>query len=141
MNEAETYASLARLEARLSALDVLFDERVRALKILIDERDKQVTIAFNSAEKASGKAEQAQRAVNESQNEFRGTLRDQAGTLASKESLDQLDKRVQSLEKGVAGGIGRSGGLTAAQTILFQVLPLLISAIALVALFLGKGKP
>jgi len=122
----------------VSAAIARLEERIFALARLVDERDKQVMIAFNSAEKASGKAEEAQRTVNTTQNEFRGTLRDQASTLATKEGLDQLDKRVQSLEQGAAGGVGRAGGLTSAQALVFQVLPLLLSAVALIAIFIGK---
>ena len=83
------------------------DERLRGLDRLLEEREKQVRIAFVNAEKAVEKAETAQRIVNTTQNEFRGALKDQAGTFATQLEVDRLLERVQAIERMEAGGAGR----------------------------------
>jgi hypothetical protein len=87
------------------------DERLRGLDRLLEEREKQVRIAFVNAERAVEKAESAQRIVNTTQNEFRGALKDQAGTFATRAETDRLLERIQALERGESGGRGHSGGI------------------------------
>jgi len=77
--ELNTRERLARLE-----------EQVKALHGILTERDKQVGLALRSIDRATEKAEEAQQRVNQGQNEFRGALKDQSGTLATKEEVGAL---------------------------------------------------
>lgn len=113
---------------------VRLEERVTAHDTLFIEREKQVRLAFDAVSVATQKAEEAQSRVNATQNEFRGALRDQADTLATKNDLAHLVERVQRLEQSAWSVTGRTGGFGAAQTLLFQLLPLIVSVIALVAI-------
>lgn len=137
---------------KIHTLATRLRERVSALYGLLDEREKQVQLALQSVEKAKDKAEDAQQRVNATQNEFRGALKDQQGTLASKSELGSLEKqitllasrsevenvdaRVQKLERLAAGGESRMVAFGSASSLVFQILPLVVSAIALAALFL-----
>ena len=100
------------------------DERLRGLDRLLEEREKQVRIAFVNAEKAVEKAEIAQRIVNQTQNEFRGALKDQAGTFVTRGEADRLLERIQSLERIVAGGSGHTGGIRDSSATIISVVSL-----------------
>jgi len=103
------------------------DERLKTLHILLAERQEQLKIAFTASEKAVAKAEEAQLRVNATQNEFRGALKDQAATLATKEALEKLDARVQNIEKGDSLGAGKEAGVSSTQALVFKVLPIVVS--------------
>ena len=144
----DTRAEIARL-----------DERIKTLNILLAEREKQLHTAFASAERATLKAEEAQSRVNATQNEFRGALKDAQGTFAPRTEMDRIlervqtlerttinraehevtTKRIQGLETTVSGTAGKSSGWSAAQTMTFQLLPLLASVLALFFIWKGKG--
>ena len=110
-------------------------EQVKALYRLLDEREKQLNIAFSASQKAVDTALAAQQQVNATQNEFRGALRDQSGTFATKGEValhvDRLLERVTALEKGDASQMGRSKGITAAQMFIAALIPIVISLVAL----------
>ncbi len=80
---------------------------IDTLKELIEQRfaanEKAMSAALAAAEKAVDKAEQAQQRVNITQNEFRGTLKDQAADLmprAETESLvRELNGKIDDLKK------------------------------------------
>jgi hypothetical protein len=129
--QPQPVTTINEVRGEIRALRELSDERFKAMRELLDERKEQVGLALAGADKATQKAEEAQQRVNVSQNEFRGSLKDQAATLASKDSMDRLAERIANIEKVLASGEGRSGGLGSAQTLIFQVLPLLIALIAL----------
>jgi hypothetical protein len=137
-------ATFNELRVEVAALRDLTAERFKSMRELLDERKEQVAIALSSAEKATQKAEEAQQRVNVSQNEFRGSLKDQASTLATKDSTDRLAERIANIEKVLATGEGRLGGVATAQSVLFSVLPMLIAGagvtVALVAL-LWRRRP
>jgi hypothetical protein len=59
-------------------LDGRLDEAATAVAAALAAAEKAVAAALAASEKAVGKAEIAQAKVNETQNEFRGSLRDQA---------------------------------------------------------------
>lgn len=124
--------SLSRDVSRLSSRLARLEERVIALDRILQEREKQVTQAVASVARATDKAEEAQLRVNLAQNEFRGALKDQNDTKASVNDLTSLDKRVQNLERGASAGTGHSSGVGSSREILFQVLPLLLAAAAVV---------
>lgn len=115
-------------------------ERVDALSRLLDEREKQVRWSLDAVEKATAKAEAAQRAVNATQNEFRGALKDQAAALATKSEVSSLDNRVQALERRAAGGESRTVAFGSASSLVFNILPLVLSAIAVAAALFWKSK-
>lgn len=144
MSSASAYpqppsSSSANPSTEANAIEIArLQERVTALHTLLDERDKQVKIAAEAASKATEKAEHAQQQVNTTQNEFRGALKDQAANFVTKADLDAAKERIALLEKSGAVGIGRTGGLTAVQAFIFQLLPLLLAAVMAAAFFLKK---
>lgn len=102
--------------AQALALKVVsIEERLYALSestsLRFSSLTEKMVAALFAAEKAVEKASYAQERVNVGQNEFRGQLKDQAQTLATKEFADGLDKRLQTLEKVGASTSGR-GDLT-----------------------------
>lgn len=70
------------------------------LLALRDNDKEALKLALDSADKAVNKAEEAQLRVNESQNEFRGALKDQASTLLPR---GEYDAKHESLQKEVDG--------------------------------------
>jgi hypothetical protein len=129
---------VARLEVQLVALDRL-----------TSERKEQVALAFASSEKAVSKAEQAQQRVNEGQNEFRGALKDQASTLASKEEvvsvtenlrreLSSIANRVVLLERVDAASSARMAGKDKSMQPVISVGLIIVTAVvAYIAAKLG----
>ena len=111
-------------------------EQVKGLYRLLDEREKQLNFAFDSSQKAVDTALAAQQQVNLTQNEFRGTLRDQAGTFITKVEvslhIDRLIERMTSLEKGAAALAGRSSGVSAAQMLVVSLITIGIALAALI---------
>lgn len=95
-------------------LKIYHDEKIDQLKefvLALRADDKEaLAIALKAADTATDKAEAAQRRVNETQNEFRGTLKDQATTLMPRAESEAKSKGVQaqieSLQKLVWMGLG-----------------------------------
>lgn len=75
---------------------------------------RALAAALASAEKANDKAETAQRAVNKTQNEFRGTLKDQASTLMpikeAEAKFEDLQKQITDLSNSQKTSTGRTEG-------------------------------
>jgi hypothetical protein len=86
---------------------VTLKEHFEALRA--DDKEA-LQLALGAADKAVNKAEEAQLRVNQTQNEFRGTLKDQAATLMPRTEVEQLIKglneRAGRTEKVVYVGIG-----------------------------------
>lgn len=112
-------AGIARLE-----------ERIQALKEIVDEREKFAAASAVAANRALDVALDAQRRVNEGQNEFRGQSKDFARDL-----VDRVEGRVSALERGASGGVGRSGGLESAKSDLFRLLGWLVALLSLILLW------
>jgi hypothetical protein len=78
------YVEVRRLDALSVAesnrVNGLFNAQETAVNAALVAQEKAVAAALAASEKAVNKAEIAQANVNETQNEFRGTLRDQATT-------------------------------------------------------------
>ena len=75
------------------------------------EADKEaIKIALDSADKANDKSEKAQAKVNETQNEFRGALKDKASTLMprieAENKFDGQQKQLDDVKRLVYIGIG-----------------------------------
>ena len=98
---------------------------------IMAERDRQVTTAFLSSEKAVAKAEDAQRHVNEGQNEFRGALKDQNATFATKEMVERQRSDIDELKAWRASMGGKEKGGEHLQKILMLVAGAVISWVAL----------
>jgi hypothetical protein len=120
----DTKVALARLE-----------ERVTGVVTLLNEREKALGFAFAASEKAVDKAEGSQLRVNLAQNEFRAALSDQAKQFITRAEHDQLDKRVQALERSFTGGEGRIGAFSTAKTDLFTILLIIIAFAGIVLHF------
>jgi len=69
----------------------------KAVAAALAAAEKAVAAALESAEKAIAKAEASQQRVNETQNEFRGTLRDQARELMPRNETENLVRELRTL--------------------------------------------
>ena len=81
-------------------LDERFDSQEKAVAAALSAAEKAVSAALLAAEKAVEKAEAAQQRVNVTQNEFRGTLKDQAADLMPRSETELL---VNDLRGGLDG--------------------------------------
>lgn len=106
------YADIRRLDqlriTENAASEKLSREVVRRLDERMSTQETAVTTALNSAEKAVSaaltasdkavdKAEIAQAKVNETQNEFRGSLRDQAATQMPRNEAENVFRELRGL--------------------------------------------
>lgn len=82
---------------RTRRLDQRMDAQETAVAAALAAAEKAVTAALTAADKAVGKAELAQAKVNETQNEFRGTLRDQATAFMPRSETENLVRELRSL--------------------------------------------
>lgn len=102
---------------------VSLKEHVYALRASDKEALK---LALDSADKAVNKAEEAQLRVNQTQNEFRGTLKDQAGLMMPRREYEQahqtLQKQVDDLKRTVFIGMGIAVALSFGLPILIQFI-------------------
>ena len=80
------------IEALKEYVDQRFASSEVAVTTALSSAEKAVGAALIAAEKAVEKAEAAQGRVNETQNEFRGTLRDQAADLMPRAETELLVK-------------------------------------------------
>jgi len=92
-------------EERDRRLDQRMDAQETAVAAALAAAEKAVTAALVASEKAVDKAEVAQAKVDEGQNEFRGTLRDQASTLMPRSETENLIRELRGLITGQAGEI------------------------------------
>jgi preprotein translocase subunit SecF len=84
-------------EERTRRLDQRMDAQETAVAAALAAAEKAVTAALTAADKAVGKAELAQAKVNETQNEFRGTLRDQATAFMPRSETENLVRELRGL--------------------------------------------
>jgi hypothetical protein len=97
---------LAIINERTAAVNQRFSDSGKAVDAALSAAKDAVSAALVAAERATTKAELAQQQKNETQNEFRGQLKDQAATLASRLEVavsikaldDRIDVRLKSLE-------------------------------------------
>jgi hypothetical protein len=93
--EIKRVDELADAEAR--RVDGLFKSSEVAVNAALVSQEKAVAAALAASEKAVNKAEVAQANVNETQNEFRGTLRDQALTFMPRSEAENLVRELRGL--------------------------------------------
>jgi hypothetical protein len=123
---------------------------ITALKEYVDQRfaasetatttalaaaEKAVTAALTAAEKAVTKAEASQEKVNVTQNEFRGTLKDQAADLMPRAETELLIKdlrgQLDDLRTSRDVVAGRSSGIALSANTIVVALTILIAAVGL----------
>lgn len=92
----EYKAEQRRIDDALKHQAVLLGEYDRRVYQRFEDSDKAVQAALQAAEKAVGKAEIAQEKRNETTNEFRGQLADQAATLMPRR---EAELRLEDLRK------------------------------------------
>ena len=100
-----------------TAVATAFTAAEKAVAAALSASDKATAAAFAAAKEAVAKAEVAQQKVNENQNEFRGTLRDQAAGLMPRSETELLvaglRDKIDEIRKTVDTSTGHSGGMNA----------------------------
>ena len=95
------YAEINRIDqlsvAESRRVDGLFNAQETAVNAALVAQEKAVAAALAASEKAVNKAEVAQANVNSTQNEFRGTLRDQARDLMPRIETENLIRELRNL--------------------------------------------
>jgi len=91
-------------------VDVRFDAQDKAVTAALAAQEKAVAAALAAADRAVAKAETAAERRFESQNEFRGTLTDQARTFMPRMEYESAHKslveKVESVQKFLWMGLG-----------------------------------
>lgn len=90
-------SSDAAIYAEIKRLDQLRSADQTAVAAALSAAEKAVAAALAASEKAVSKAETAQQRVNEGQNEFRGTLKDQAATLMPRTETESIVRELRGL--------------------------------------------
>jgi hypothetical protein len=159
------YVEVRRLDelakSERDRVDGLFRTSETAVNAALVAQEKAVAAALAASEKAVNKAEAAQGNVNETQNEFRGSLKDQATTqmpraeaevtfrelrgliAAQGEVITGLRSRLDvgppsltALQARSDADVGRRAGSTDMQRLVFAIAGL---ALAVAGYFAGKG--
>jgi hypothetical protein len=122
----------------VNTLKLYFEQRFadneKAVQAAFLAAKDAVSAALMSAEKAVDKAEQSQLRVNESQNEFRGTLKDQASQLMPRSEAESLIREMNTKIDDLRTSRDTSGGKSAGMT---MSVGLLFSAIAAFGTIIG----
>ena len=91
-------------------VDRRFDDSTSSVQAALTSAKEAVAAALAASEKAVDKAETAQSKVNATQNEFRGTLKDQAATLMpikeAEAKFEAQQKQIAALQRLVYIGVG-----------------------------------
>jgi hypothetical protein len=97
LRQTDAHAARNLSNERDRRLDQRMDGQETAVAAALAAAEKAVTAALVASEKAVDKAEVAQKAVNETQNEFRGTLRDQATNFMPRNETENLIRELRGL--------------------------------------------
>ena len=128
-DQVATHRDLIALEKLLTQR---FDDADKAVAAAFAASERGTTTALAATKEAISKAEAAQQRVNEGQNEFRATLKDQAATLMPRSETELLVKELRTQIASLIGsrreGVGISAGL---------VERVITIGIALLAIFLA----
>jgi hypothetical protein len=87
----------AAILAEIKRLDQLRASDQLATSTALTAAEKAVEAALTASDKAVTKSELAQKDVNATQNEFRGTLRDQAATFMPRAETESLIRELRGL--------------------------------------------
>lgn len=96
-HKAADKATLEALYVEVKRLDQLRTADQLATSTALTAAEKAVAAALSASDKAVDKSEIAQKGVNEGQNEFRGTLRDQALTFMPRAETESLVRELRGL--------------------------------------------
>lgn len=111
-----------------------FDAQERANAIALAAVEKANQVALAAAEKAVLKAENAAERRFESQNEFRGTLSDQARTLMPRAEVEALvlgiNDKLKRLDDSQIANAGKGAGIGAIVSYLFAVAGIAVAIAA-----------
>lgn len=86
----------AKIDGNRELSDSQFKSQETAVSAALNAAKEAVAAALTASEKAIIKAEAAQQRVNEGQNEFRGTLKDQAATLMPRAETEILLREMRA---------------------------------------------
>lgn len=115
---------------REKSINERFAASEKAVQAALAAAEKAVTTALISAEKAVDKAEAAQLRVNETQNEFRGTLRDQASALMPRSETELMVKDLRSQIEAIRGS--RREGIGASTEVIYRFASILVAAVGVI---------
>lgn len=104
--KAASRPALEALYVEVKRLDQLRTADQLATSTALTAAEKAVAAALSASDKAVDKSEIAQKGVNETQNEFRGTLRDQASTFMPRAETESLVRELRGLISAQAVEIG-----------------------------------
>jgi hypothetical protein len=150
--------------AEIKRLDQLRSSDQVATTTALSAAEKAVAAALAASDKAVEKSETAQKGVNETQNEFRGTLRDQAATFMPRSEAESLVRELRGLIN-VQGetintlrsrldvgppslaamqtrsdeSVGRRAGAADTQKMVFALIGAAIAALPLLAIYLASA--
>lgn len=155
--EAAAAAAMAYARAEVKRIDDLRSADQTAVAAALAAQKEAVSIAQVASDKAISKAEVAQSKVNEGQNEFRATLKDQAATLMPRAETELVVRELRGLIAVLSSEInglrsrvdvgpptlstlqtrsdeaaGRSAGTLDARTLTFSIVGVLIAISVLV---------
>ena len=130
---------LAIINERAKADATRIDVQEKANNARFDAQEKAVAAALAASDRAVTKAEDAQNKKNESTNEFRGQLKDQAATLSTR---TEVDIRFKSIEDKIAANtlqitqqVSRAEGVAQIWGVMTVVVGLVLTGLmALIAL-------
>jgi hypothetical protein len=94
---SETASSEQLTIERVRRLDERLNAQETAVSAALAAAEKAVAAALSASDKAVTKAEIAQAKVNETQNEFRGSLRDQAATQMPRQEAENVFRELRAL--------------------------------------------
>jgi hypothetical protein len=137
---------LSERDRRDAERDKRFDERYdaqeKAVEAALSAAEKATSAAFAAAKEAVTKAEEAQQRVNVTQNEFRGTLADQAADLMPRKETETLigtlGARIEAQGKDLRDRIDaisgtRREGIGATSDAVLKIVLALIAFVSLVS--------
>ena len=127
----------------IPALKEYVDQRFAASEVAVatalSSAEKAVTAALTAAEKAVAKAELSQEKVNATQNEFRGTLRDQAANLMPRAETELIYKELrQSIDDLQRTRDTQTGGTSVASWFITTGLVIAGVFVALMSVYLAR---
>ena len=156
--------SHAAILAEIKRLDQLRMADQLATTTALTAAEKAVAAALASSDKATDKAEIAQKGINASQNEFRATLRDQALTFmpraeteslvrelrgligAQSETISELRSRLDigppslsTLQTRSDENVGRRAGAADTQKLVFALIGAAIAGLPLLVVYLANA--
>ncbi len=122
-------------EITVEVIHAIINERERSNNQRFDAQEKAVASALAAAEKAVTKAELAAEKRFDAVNEFRGQLKDQASTFATRNEIDirfrGIEEKIAAIERGRNRSDGSTEGTRWLWGALIAVAGLILALIAL----------